>query len=74
VLDVVELGELAVRVGDGEALELLQRLPAEVCAVDEEEDPSRVAVLDEPIGDVGRRVRLPRPGRHLDQCARAVGG
>ena len=38
VLDVVELGELAAVVGRREALELLQRLAAEVRAVDEEQD------------------------------------
>jgi hypothetical protein len=74
MLDVVELGELAVHVRDGEALELLQRLPAEVGAVDEEEHASRAAVADQAVADVRRGVRLAGAGRHLDQRARAVVG
>ena len=74
VLDVVELGELAPVVRRREALELLQRLAAEVGAVDEEEDPARVGVLDEAVGDVGRGEGLAGAGRHLDQRARAVRG
>ena len=38
VLHVVELGELAAVVRDVEVLELLQRLPAEVRPVDQEQD------------------------------------
>ncbi len=72
VLDVVELGELAAVVGRREPLELLQRLAAEVGAVDEEEDPPRVGVLDQPVADVGGGERLARPGRHLDQRPRPV--
>jgi hypothetical protein len=74
VLDVVELGELAAVVGGREPLELLQRLAAEVRAVDEEEDAARVRVLDEAVADVRGRERLARAGRHLDQGARVAGG
>ncbi len=55
-------------------LELLQRLASEVRAVDEEEDATRVGVLDEAVGDVGSRERLPGAGRHLDEGTRAVRG
>ena len=74
VLDVVELRELAVDVRDGEALELLQRLPAEVRAVDEEEDATRSAVLDQPVGEARGHVGLPGSGRHLHERPRVVLG
>ena len=74
MLDVVQLRELAAVVRRREALELLERLPAEVRAVDEEEDAARVGVLDEAVGDVGGRERLARSRRHLDQRPWAVVG
>ena len=66
-LHVVQLGELAAVVGGVEALELLERLPAQVGPVDQEQDPARTGVADQPVGDVGGGERLARPGRHLDQ-------
>jgi hypothetical protein len=72
VLHVVELGELAVRVRGGERLELLQRLPAEVRAIDEEEHAPGARELDQPVGDVRRGERLTGAGRHLDQRPRPV--
>ncbi len=72
MLDVVELGELAVRIRDGERLELLQRLPAEVRTIDEEEHAPGARELDQPVGDVRRGERLARAGRHLDQRPRPV--
>ncbi len=74
MLDVVELGELAVRVRDGERLELLQRLPAEVRAIDEEEHAPGARELDQPVGDVRSGERLAGAGRHLDQRPRPVLG
>ena len=67
VLDVVQLGELAAVVGGVEALELLERLPAQVGPVDQEQDPAGPGVADQPVGDVGGGEGLARPGRHLDQ-------
>src|SRR6266508_902419 len=72
MLDVVELGALAPVVGGRERLELLQRLTAEVRAVDEEEDAAGACVLDRAIGDARRRIRLASAGRHLDQGAGPV--
>ena len=72
MLDVVELGQLAPVVRRRETVELLERLAAEVRPVDEEEDPPGVAVLDQPVGDVCRGVRLARAGRHLDERAGPV--
>ena len=63
---------LPVDVGRAVALELLLGLLAEVAAVHEEEHAARAAVLDEPVDRGDRRDRLARPGRHLDQRARAV--
>ena len=72
VLDVVQLGELAAVVGRDVLLELLERLPAQVGAVDQEEDALRLAELDQPVdgGDGGEG--LAAAGRHLDQGARPV--
>jgi hypothetical protein len=41
----------------------LQRLPAEVGAVDQEQDPSRVRVIDQPVADVGGGECLARPNK-----------
>ena len=72
VLDVVERRELPPVVRGRERLELLQRLAPQVRPVDQEEGPSRSGELDQPVGDVRGRERLPGAGRHLDQRARAV--
>ena len=74
MLDVVELGELAAVVRRREVLELLQRLAAEVRAIDEEEDAARIGVLDQAVGDVRGGERLAGAGRHLDEGARAARG
>ena len=74
MLDVVELGELAAVVGRDELLELLERLPAEVGAVDQEQDPPRVGELDQPVDRRDGREGLARAGRHLDQGPGPVGG
>ncbi len=49
VLDVVQLGELAAVVGRDELLELLERLPAEVGAVDQEQDALGAGELDQAV-------------------------
>jgi hypothetical protein len=72
MLHVVELVELATRAGDVEAVELLERLLAQVAAVDQEQDALRSALGDQPLGDVGRSERLARTGCHLDESPRAV--
>ena len=71
-LHVVELAELAARSGHVEALELLERLLAEVGPIDQEQDALRPALGDQPLGDVGGGERLARTGRHLDQGAGLV--
>ena len=71
-LHVVELAELAARSGYVEALELLERLLAEVRPIDQEQDALRPGLGDQPLGDVGGGERLARTGRHLDQGARLV--
>ena len=72
VADVVQLAELAGIVGRREALELPQRLAAQVGPVHQEQDPGRVRVAHQPVAGVGRRERLARPGGHLDQRPRTV--
>ena len=55
-------GELPLRLGDGELVELQLRLLAEIRAVHQEQDPLGVGVLDEPVADVGgggERVSAP---------------
>jgi hypothetical protein len=58
----------------GEALELLQRLAAEVGAVDEKEDAACVRVLHEAVADVRRGEGLAGAGSHLDERARTARG
>ena len=67
MLDFVFLGELVARGRTRELLKLLERLLAEVIAVDEEEDPLGAGVLDEPVAGVDGSESLPGAGRHLDQ-------
>ena len=49
VLDRVFLGELAIVVGADVLLELVERLPAQVIAIDQEQNPLDLAELDEPV-------------------------
>ncbi len=70
VLDVVELGELAAGIGRDELLKLGEGLPAEIGAVDEEEDVARAGVFDEAIGEGAGGEGLARAGGHLDEGAR----
>lgn len=72
VLHVVELGELTTRPRHLEALELLERLLAQVSPVDQEKDPLGLAVSNEPLADVRRGERFARAGGHLDQCPGVV--
>ena len=60
VLDDVLGGELPLRLGDVELVELQLRLLAEVRPVDEEQDPLRVGVPDQPVADVRGGERLAR--------------
>ncbi len=53
-------------------LELLQRLVAQVRAIDEEQHAARAAELDQAVDATDRCVRLPTTGGHLDEGARAV--
>lgn len=48
-LHAVDLGEEAVCVGRAVQLELGQRLPAKIVAIDEEEHAPQPGVLDEPV-------------------------
>ena len=67
VLDLVFLGELVAGGRARELLKLVERLLAEVVAVDEEENPLSAGVLDEPVAEVDGSEGLPGAGRHLDQ-------
>ena len=53
-------------------LEFLQRLVAEVAAVDEEEHAARAGELDEAVDEVDGGEGLAAAGGHLDQGARFV--
>ena len=61
MLDVVELGELAPVVGRDVLLELVEGLPAEVAAVDEEEHPPGPGELDQAVDEVTAVKVLPVP-------------
>ena len=74
VLHVVLGGELPLRLGDRELVELQLGLLAQVRPVHQEQDPLGVRVLDQPVADVRGGERLPRAGRHLDQRPRTVLG
>ncbi len=73
-LHVVELREQPPVVGCAVALELLERLPPEVRAVDEEEHAVGVGELDQTVDARDRRVRLARARGHLHERARTVSG
>ena len=60
--------------GRDELLELLERLPAEVAAIHEEEDALGAGVFDEAVDEIDGGVGLARAGGHLDERARATGG
>ena len=55
VLDVVLGGELPLGLRDGELVELQLGLLAQVRAVDQEQDPLGVGVLDQPVAERSRR-------------------
>lgn len=71
-LDGVFLRELVTAGGADELLELVQRLFAEVGAVDEEQDSFGIGVLDQAVAKIDGGVGLAAAGRHLDQGARPV--
>ena len=73
-LHVVELGELPSVVRSREALELLQRLPAEVGSVHQEQDSPGSSELHETISRERGEKGLAGTGRHLDQGAGTVLG
>ncbi len=70
MLDDVLLGELAVVVGRDVLLELLERLVAEVAAVDQEQHAPRAGELDEAVDEVDGGEGLAAAGGHLDEGAR----
>ena len=74
VLDVVQLGELAARVGCDELVELAFGLAPEIGAVHEEQDALRPGVFDEAVCERTGSVGFARTGRHLDKRARQIGG
>ena len=53
-------------------LELLERLVAEVAAIDEKEHAARAGELDEPVDEVDGGEGLAAAGGHLDQGARTI--
>ena len=67
MLDVVDLGELAARVGRDELVEFALGLSAQIGAVHEEEDALGPGVLDQPVGERTGGVGLARAGGHLDE-------
>ena len=71
-LDDVLLGELEVVVGRGVLLEFLERLVAEVAAVDQEQHAPGAGELDEPVDEGDGGEGFARAGGHLDEGAGAV--
>ena len=61
VLDVVKLGELSAVVRRNELLKFGVRLPAEISAIDKEENVARAGVLDQPISECASGKVLPAP-------------
>ena len=57
-----------------ERLKFLQRLAAEVAAIDQKEDALGAGKLDEAINEVAGGVSLSGAGGHLDQGASAALG
>ena len=74
VLDVVELGELPVRVGRDKLVELVASLLAEIGAIDEEEDATRASIFDEPIRKGAGGVGLARASGHVNEGSGSVLG
>ncbi len=74
VLDVVQLGERTVLLGRDERLELLERLPAEIAAIHQEQHPLGAGVLDEPVDEIAGGVGLAAAAGHLDERPRALLG
>lgn len=74
MLDVIELGELATGVRGDEVGELPGGLPAEVGAIDEEEDALGTGVLDQTVGEGAGGEGLSRAGGHLDEGAGMILG
>ena len=72
MLHVVQLGELAAIVGRDVLLKLLQRLPPQVAAIDQEQHALRARELDQAIDERHRRERLAAARRHLDQRPRSI--
>ena len=72
VLDLVQLGELAVVVGRAVALELLLGLLAEIRAIHQEQHAPRAAELDQAVDRGDREQRLAGAGGHLDERAGTV--
>ena len=71
-LDDELFGELEVVVRRDVLLELLERLVAEVAAVDQEEHAARACELDEAVDEVDGGEGLAAAGGHLDQGAGTV--
>src|SRR5439155_25335458 len=74
VLDVVQLRELATRVGCDELVELAFGLAPEIGAVHEEQDALRPGVFNETVCESAGGESLARTGCHLDKRARLVRG
>ncbi len=74
MLDDVFLGELVVVHGRDELLEFLERLPAEIAAIHEEQDALGSGVFHEAIDEIDGGVGLARAGGHLDERARTTLG
>jgi hypothetical protein len=67
LVDVVDLGEAAPVAGGAVVLELADRLFGEVVAVDEEQDATEAAELQQAVGEGDSGEGLAGAGGHLDQ-------
>src|ERR1035437_9026891 len=73
MLDDVFLGELVVVYGRDERLEFLERLPAEIATIHEEQDAARAGVFHETINEIDGGVGFAGTGGHLDERAEKTG-
>jgi hypothetical protein len=67
MLDIIDLGEFASRVGGDELLELIESLTTEIGTIHEEEDTLGPGVFNEPVGEAASGVGLSGTSCHLDQ-------
>ena len=74
VLHDVGIGEAIGGTWRVEVLKFLQRLIAEIVAIDQKQNALGPRFLDQPVGERTRRECLASAGRELDQRTRLVFG